>query len=109
MLMLGKVRASLRAIGETGREEAALRKRHQEAIWVWEGRVRPIVMVVDRASMRGRYIERHMDRDQALARARAITAGASDDVAFVVIANIDGSGPLDPESTYRVLRHRGLI
>jgi hypothetical protein len=66
-------------------------------------------MVVDRASMRGRYIERHMDRDHALARARAINAGASDDVAFVVIANIDGWAPLDPEGAYRVLRLRGLI
>jgi hypothetical protein len=107
--MLGKVRASLRAIGERRREEAALRKWRQEATRAWEGRFRPTVMVVDRASMRGRYIERHIDRDQAVARARAITAGASDDVAFVVNANIDGWGPLYPESTYRVLRLRGLI
>jgi hypothetical protein len=106
--MFERVRSSFRGIQERRREEAALRKRREEAFRAWEERFRPTVMVVDRASMSGRYIERHTDAGQALARARAINAEASDDVAFVVNANIDG-GPLNPEGTYQALKSRGLI
>jgi hypothetical protein len=104
-----KVRSSFRGVRERCREEAALRKRREEAIRAHKERFRPTVMVVDRASMSGRYIERQTDEGQALARARAINAGGSDDVAFVVHANIDGGAPLKPESMYSLLKERGLI
>jgi hypothetical protein len=71
-MMLEKVRSSLRGVRERRREEAAQRKRREEAI-------RP-----------------HADL-------------ASDDVAYVVHANIDGWAQLDPKSMYWALRLRGLI
>jgi hypothetical protein len=57
---------------------------------------------------------RERRREQAAQRKRrrrgAVRAlEASDDLAFVVHANIDSWGRLDPENMYRVLRLRGLI
>jgi len=72
-------------------------------------RFKRTVMVVDRATMSGRYLEHHADASEGLARARAINAEASDDVAFVVNVNIDGWGPVEPESIYRFLKQRGVI
>jgi hypothetical protein len=70
-MMLEKVRSSLRSLRERRREQAAERKRREEAV-------------------------------------RALIK-APDDLAFVVHANIDSWGRLDPESMYRVLKLRGLI
>jgi hypothetical protein len=58
-------------------------------------------------SLRERRREQAGERKRREEAIRALKA--SDDLAFVVHANIDGWGQLDPESMYRVLRLRGLI
>jgi hypothetical protein len=107
--MLDRLGSALADIREKHREKAALRTRREEAIRAHKERFKPTVMVVDRATMSGRYLERHADASEALARARAINAEASDDVAFVVNVNIDGWRPVEPESIYRFLKQRGVI
>jgi hypothetical protein len=63
-----------------------------------------------RPSLRGLRERRREQPAQHERREKAIRAlKASDDLAFVVHANIDAWGRLDPESMYRVLKLRGLI
>jgi hypothetical protein len=63
-----------------------------------------------RSSLRGVRERRREEAAQRKRREEATRAHkASDDLAFVVHANIDGWGRLDPENMYRVLKLRGLI
>ena len=63
-----------------------------------------------RPSLRGLRERRREEAAQRERREEAIRGHkASDDLAFVVHANIDAWGRLDPESMHRVLKLRGLI
>jgi hypothetical protein len=63
-----------------------------------------------RSSLRSLRERRREQAAEPKRREEAVRAvKASNDLAFVVHANIDSWGRLDPENMYRVLRLRGLI
>jgi hypothetical protein len=63
-----------------------------------------------RSSLRGVRERRREEAAQRKRREEAIRSHkASDDLAFVVHASIDGWAQLDPKSMYWALRLRGLI
>jgi hypothetical protein len=102
-----RVRPFLSRVRERRRREAAVRQRREEAIRAHRERFKPTVMVIDRSSLTGRFIERHTDGREASVRMHAINAAASEDLAFTVVTNVDGwSRTTDPESMYKALLAR---